>query len=465
MGTPVDAPTAIRANTSPTPWERERSPSPERSRPSPESKESTPAAKKPASSVAAYEFDTPDIAFINGASKFTTDSPQRSKWYQALDEHNPVHAATMSLITAEALEAAPQVSRKTRSERRAAFTPATRGTASSESRSTLALAADAPKQDGGLVALGAAVEVPGADQSHAVSSSSAAAPTGSSLAKKKDNLFVRRTAPLPRQGRVTGSPSGKMHANPERRRDIRQADMVSNIDWVARRIPTDTESECKVKEASWVPSQAWFESLRYYPSGKDAIRDGDSELTFSGNTHSTKSRPLHLETDVRTRLGLASADPEWTDEQLPFTWAPNVGQNLGRRNRRRLKPKTAGSSDATPPSSPPEQPPPKTRAQEALEKHAKRVAKSKDRELEASPYTSKSPARPARRAEKAAAVSASPPTTVIATTKDQGGREAPKMVVATKLEQGLEERLAASRTPEPKPHTVIPLAQLQDMET
>ena len=112
MGTPVSAAMAIRANSSPSSTDRvmRRSPSPERTRPSPEPNESTPAAKKPSSSDAPYEFDTPDIAYINGASKFRTESPLRSKWYDVLDEHNPVHKATMNIVTAEALAAAPQAS-------------------------------------------------------------------------------------------------------------------------------------------------------------------------------------------------------------------------------------------------------------------------------------------------------------------------------------------------------------------
>ena len=41
--------------------------------------------------------------------------------------------------------------------------------------------------------------------------------------------------------------------------------MVSNIEFVAA-VPGATEIQCTVKEASWVPSQAWFEQLRYYPT-------------------------------------------------------------------------------------------------------------------------------------------------------------------------------------------------------
>ena len=124
-------------------------------------------------------------------------------------------------------------------------------------------------------------------------------------------------------GRVTSSPSGKQHANPVRRKDIRGADMVSNIDFISAK-PGSTENECKVKEASWVPSQAWFESLRYYPSRDEAIMNDESYNTYSGNTHGAR-KPAHIEMNVRTRLGLAPADPEWTPAQLPHVWSPDAG--------------------------------------------------------------------------------------------------------------------------------------------
>ena len=101
--------------------------------------------------------------------------------------------------------------------------------------------------------------------------------------------------------------------------------------------------------------QAWFESLRHYPRGATAV---DSEAAYSGLTHGkdvpstalhqTPSAPPtlivtircmpsalvephptpspvlsgtvptaeHLETDVRTRLGLAEGDPDWKPWQL-----------------------------------------------------------------------------------------------------------------------------------------------------
>ena len=65
--------------------------------------------------------------------------------------------------------------------------------------------------------------------------------------------------------------------------------------------------------------QAWFEGLRHYPQG-DA---NDDAKAYSGGTHSGgASIPgEHLETDLRTRLGLAAADPEWRPGQLQQAWA------------------------------------------------------------------------------------------------------------------------------------------------
>jgi hypothetical protein len=130
---------------------------------------------------------------------------------------------------------------------------------------------------------------------------------------------------------VTSSPSGRQHSNVERRKDIREADMVSNIDFIVAK-PGATRNVNNTKEASWVPSQAWFESLRYYPTAEEAMRHDESSHTYSGLTHASE-RSMHLETNVRTRLGLAPADPDWTPSQLPLVWAPNVGQRLGSPHR------------------------------------------------------------------------------------------------------------------------------------
>ena len=134
--------------------------------------------------------------------------------------------------------------------------------------------------------------------------------------------------------------------NQFRRNDLRSADMHTNINYYATsRVPnrasatgdatyTAPDNDRKNKEASWLASQAWFEGLRHYPQGPDAM---DSEAAYSGLTHggSEDAMPTeHLETDLRTRLGIAVADPDWRPAQLQEAWAPenpssrSVSQNL-----------------------------------------------------------------------------------------------------------------------------------------
>ena len=89
-----------------------------------------------------------------------------------------------------------------------------------------------------------------------------------------------------------------------------------------------------VKEASWLSTQAWFESLRYYPRGEDA---DDDEVTYSGCTHGMSAPSEHLETDVRTRLGIAKADSDWGAEQLQMQWLPESEKLLKRLRKSYLK--------------------------------------------------------------------------------------------------------------------------------
>ena len=151
------------------------------------------------------------------------------------------------------------------------------------------------------------------------------------------------------QSRVTGSPSTRGHPNPERRSELRGADMLSNINYYATtrlgnarpggstlRASTGDpvfvapDNDRKMKEASWVSSQAWFESLRYYPKGEEALENDDCEATYSGNTHGSNVPAEHLENDVRNRCGLAAADPGWMPSQLPEPWAPALANRLER---------------------------------------------------------------------------------------------------------------------------------------
>lgn len=116
-----------------------------------------------------------------------------------------------------------------------------------------------------------------------------------------------------RPDRVTNSPSGKFHPNPDRRFELRQSDMFSNINYFATSRVTNATSKTgdavygapdndrKMKEASWISSQAWFESLRYYPQGEEAAKNDDCPVTFSGNTHGehTPSTPRTAPTAAR----------------------------------------------------------------------------------------------------------------------------------------------------------------------
>lgn len=143
----------------------------------------------------------------------------------------------------------------------------------------------------------------------------------------RSNYFDRHAAPLGPDERKTGSPSGKMHADPERRKQIRDRDMVSEIDFIVAK-PGSTENVCKVKEAGWVPAQAWFEQLRYYPTKHEELKYGESEVAFSGNTHGPDQFVVHIEQNVRTRLGIGTADPDWRPDQLHRRWATNLPKHL-----------------------------------------------------------------------------------------------------------------------------------------
>ena len=101
----------------------------------------------------------------------------------------------------------------------------------------------------------------------------------------------------------TSSPTGRYHPDPERRLDVRKADILANIDYLAPNGAPDNDR--KAKESSWLVSQAFIEGLRYYPSGQQSLDSNDCEATYSGNTHHKKSGVFeNLETDLRTRLDI-----------------------------------------------------------------------------------------------------------------------------------------------------------------
>jgi len=134
-----------------------------------------------------------------------------------------------------------------------------------------------------------------------------------------------RTMSAPPTSQRTSSPSGRMHPNPVRRAELRKADMFQNIDYYGGYGAPDNDR--LVKEASFLSTQSWFESLRYYPKGEDA---DDDEACYSGLTHGMAAPTEHLETDVRTRLGIAKADTDWVPDQLQMQWLPESPSLLKR---------------------------------------------------------------------------------------------------------------------------------------
>jgi len=119
----------------------------------------------------------------------------------------------------------------------------------------------------------------------------------------------------------SSSPTGRYHPDPTRRLELRKADMHVNIDYMAPNGAPDNDR--KMKEASWLTGQAFIESLRYYPKGQTAMDGNDCEATYSGCTHSARQvLSEHIETDVRVRLGIAPADTDWRDDQVPREWFP-----------------------------------------------------------------------------------------------------------------------------------------------
>lgn len=164
------------------------------------------------------------------------------------------------------------------------------------------------------------------------------------------------------EGRTT-SPTGRAHPNAERRNDVRKADLHASINYYATtRVPDKfastgdpvyeaPDNDRNMKEASFLQSQAWFESLRHYPKGKNAI---DSEAAYSGLTHGANVPSEHLETDVRQRLGIAVADPVWLPTQLQEAWVPEQDRKLAKKlaaQRARLRGVSPDHPDVAEPGS------------------------------------------------------------------------------------------------------------------
>ena len=159
-----------------------------------------------------------------------------------------------------------------------------------------------------------------------------ASPKRQGGSRSSRGVYTARSAMTTSRSMMTtarsSSPTGRYHPDPTRRLELRKADMHTNIDYLAPNGAPDNDR--KMKEASWISSQAWFESLRYYPKGEEALENDDCEATYSGNTHGSNVPAEHLENDVRNRCGLAAADPGWMPSQLPEPWAPALANRLER---------------------------------------------------------------------------------------------------------------------------------------
>ena len=160
------------------------------------------------------------------------------------------------------------------------------------------------------------------DSAHSPSSrNSPFATPGSSTSRSRPPTYTARLVAHEK----THSPSGRYHPDSVRRREIRSVDMHTDIDFFAAGGAPDNDR--KMKEASWLCSQAFIESLRVYPDPfklRPVTLPGES-IAFSGNTQSAR-RPHteHLETAMRRRLSIAPVDSEWLPEQLPQEWPTQI---------------------------------------------------------------------------------------------------------------------------------------------
>ena len=146
--------------------------------------------------------------------------------------------------------------------------------------------------------------------------------TPGSTSRSRPNTYTARVS----AHSLTHSPSGRFHPDPQRRLEIRSADITANIDYYAPNGAPDNDR--KMKEASWLSSQAFIESLRVYPNpnvpASPLLMPGE-EIAFSGNTNSARRRHTeHVETAIRRRLSIAPPDSDWLPEQLPVKWPHNI---------------------------------------------------------------------------------------------------------------------------------------------
>ena len=170
----------------------------------------------------------------------------------------------------------------------------------------------------------------------------------------------------------TSSPSGRSHPDKQRRDDLRLADFPSDVCFfassrarlarpdVAANGPfalgkaagplgdPDGFSSRLPPTQSWISTQSWLESLRYY-GGADPPEEEHLTGSFKGTTHGRRVHGPHLEAGVRHRVGLAAPDPEWNPDQLPKTWAPDaISPSMQKRLDRTLHRLMAARSQSAP---------------------------------------------------------------------------------------------------------------------
>jgi hypothetical protein len=206
----------------------------------------------------------------------------------------------------------------------------------------------------------------GLDDNHAAVEDSPQAPLSPTQESKPLAAVAKKAS------RVTKSPSGRSHPSRERRHQIREAELMNSIAYFDQGVGSSGTKLLGVSEkdsdqlggyigkdatrymasSGWISSQAWSESLRFYPLPEEAEPFGDSVVALSGQTHSISNTPSnHLEMDVRTRAGVASADPEWRAEQLPLTWAPRIIPNHLKQRLDRTVEQLLTARDHTPSAS------------------------------------------------------------------------------------------------------------------
>ena len=164
-----------------------------------------------------------------------------------------------------------------------------------------------------------------------------------------------------RSARSSASPTGRFHPDRTVRSQLRGCDPHSNINYLATcRHPTKRsatgdawytapDNDRNMKEASYIASQSYIESLRVYGDPTMYVRASPRTgvvtyaavpVQYSGNTTSRSqwavrssngdSAVTHLEADVRMRLGIAPPLDDWSDKQLHHPWTEEGNGSMAR---------------------------------------------------------------------------------------------------------------------------------------